>query len=69
MIWRKYPVQDISNQYAARVKPGAHSLIIPLGSNADLTVDLSGFAFAEAQPSALKLIDISGAKWEIELEK
>ena len=65
----KYPLQDISNHYVAKVKPGVHSLIIPLGSKADMTVDLSEFAFAEAQPTTLKLIDISGAEWEIELEK
>lgn len=65
----KYPLQDISNHYVAKVKPGVHSLIIPLGSKADMTVDLSELAFAEAQPTTLKLIDISGAEWEIELEK
>jgi len=63
-----FPEHDISNHYVAKVKPGPHSLIIPLGSKADMTVDLSGIAFANGQPATLKLIDISGAEWEIALE-
>lgn len=64
-----YPLQDISNHYVAKIKPGAHSLIIPLGSKADLTIDLKDLDLAQARPATLKLIDISGASWEIALDK
>lgn len=52
----------IDNAYVAKVKAGAHSLILPLGAKAKLTFDdpilttLSG-------PFELVLTDISGTKW------
>ncbi|MDN5395860.1 MAG: quinol oxidase, partial [Chryseobacterium sp.] len=37
----KFPKEKISNHYVAKVKPGKHSLIIPLGAKANLTVSLN----------------------------
>ena len=34
-----FPIGNIDNKYIARVAPGKHSLVIPLGSKATLTVD------------------------------
>ncbi len=54
---------NIQNEYVAKVKPGKHSLILPLGAKAKLY-------FNEGIPENLKgkftleLLDISGAKWK-----
>lgn len=64
----KYPLADIDNHYVAKIKPGAHSMIIPLGAKADLTINLVGVNYDANQKHWLKLIDISGAEWEIEVD-
>lgn len=61
-----FPAEKINNHYVAKIKPGAHSLIMPLGAKADLTIDLDGVKIKENY--ALKLIDISGAEWRAEIE-
>jgi uncharacterized membrane protein YphA (DoxX/SURF4 family) len=54
---------QIKNDYVAKVKPGKHSLILPLGARAkiqfqdDVLKDLKG-------KYILELLDISGATWE-----
>lgn len=61
-----YPLDKISNHYVAKIKPGIHSLIIPLGAKADFTVSLDGISSAAIH--TIQLIDISGAQWQLELE-
>jgi thiosulfate dehydrogenase [quinone] large subunit len=58
----KFSKEKIHNHYVAKVKPGKHSLIIPLGSKADLMIDLKNSSSAE-KISLIKLTDISGAEW------
>jgi len=58
----KLSKEKIHNHYVAKVKPGKHSLIIPLGSKADLMIDLKNSSSAE-KISLIKLTDISGAEW------
>lgn len=58
----KFSKEKIHNHYVAKVKPGKHSLIIPLGSKADLMIDLKNSSSAE-KISVIKLTDISGAEW------
>src|SRR5690554_5454631 len=54
---------QIHNYYVAKVKPGTHSLILPLGAKA--TLMFSGENFAQLKGNyILELLDISGAKWE-----
>lgn len=65
----QYPLTHIENHYVAKVKPGAHSLIIPLGAKADMTIDLQNVAELSGSTYTLKLIDISGAEWEIEIDR
>src|SRR5690554_4024948 len=65
----KFELNNINNYYVAKVKPGKHSLIIPLGAKAILTIDLKGVQYAKDETYKLKLIDISGAEWEIEIAK
>ena len=59
----KFPKEKIHNHYVAKVKPGKHSLIIPLGSKADLTIDLKDNFSSSEKISVIKLTDISGAEW------
>lgn len=57
----QFPIENITNHYVAKIKPGKHSLIIPLGAKADLTLDLGNSILKENY--RLKLIDISGIEW------
>ncbi|WP_276699014.1 TQO small subunit DoxD [Chryseobacterium sp.] len=59
----KFPKEKIHNHYVAKVKPGKHSLIIPLGSKADVTIDLKDNSSQAEKISSIKLTDISGAEW------
>lgn len=61
-----YPLDKISNHYVAKIKPGIHSLIIPLGAKADFTVSLDNISSEDIQ--TIQLIDISGAQWQLELK-
>lgn len=65
----RYPLTHIENHYVAKIKPGAHSLIIPLGAKADLTIDLQDVTGINGSSYTLKLIDISGAEWEIKIDR
>jgi thiosulfate dehydrogenase [quinone] large subunit len=56
----------IRNIYISKIKPGIHSLIIPLGSNAIVTLSLDKNKLAKGQKYTLKLTDISGIKWTAE---
>src|SRR5690606_27303482 len=37
-----FPAEKINNHYVAKIKPGANSLVIPLGAKADISLDLNG---------------------------
>lgn len=56
-----FPVQNIHNHYVAKVAPGVHSLILPLGAKADLSIDVS--SLPDLKNHTLKLTDISGIEW------
>jgi len=62
----QFPKEKINNHYVAKIKSGKHSLILPLGAKADLTIDLEGITLKENY--ALKLIDISGIEWITEIK-
>lgn len=57
----RFPNENIQNHYVAKIKPGKHSLILPLGAKADLSIDLEGIEIKEN--FSLRLIDISGIEW------
>ncbi len=57
----EFPTHRIHNHYVTKIKPGQHSLIIPLGAKADIALDLRGVPIKENY--SLKLIDISGIEW------
>lgn len=60
---------QIDNAYVAKVKPGKHSLIIPLGARATLHFKDDVFQTLKGEYT-LELTDISGLQWKdsIELE-
>ncbi|MBR9757536.1 MAG: DoxX family membrane protein [Algicola sp.] len=57
------PSEYIKNYYVAKVKPGAHSLIIPLGAKATLQLPLKE-SLPKNDHFTLKLTDISGLEWQ-----
>lgn len=59
----KMTVAQIKNDYVAKVKPGKHSLILPLGARAGLYFQQKLFSNLKGKYT-LELLDISGAKWE-----
>ena len=58
-----FPEKNISNTYVASVKPGKHSLLIPLGAKAKLTIRDSILSDLSAGSYQLVLTDISGLTW------
>lgn len=60
-----FQAENIRNHYVAKIKPGKHSLILPLGAKADLTIDLEDVQVRENY--SLRLIDISGIEWTAEI--
>jgi len=63
----RFPKESIDNYYVAKVKPGKHSLIIPLGSKADLMITTDDIDHRESI-HRIKLVDISGIEWTAEIE-
>lgn len=59
---------QISNDYVAKVKPGKHSLVLPLGARANLVFTNPNFNALKGDYT-LTLIDISGAVWTANLTK
>lgn len=53
----------IKNKYIAKVKPGLHSLIIPLGAKAVVQIPIAINKLTKGEKYTLKLTDISGAIW------
>ncbi|SFH28934.1 TQO small subunit DoxD [Pontibacter chinhatensis] len=58
-----FPVSSIHNRYVTKVKPGVHSLIIPLGARATLTLQDEALQDLPAGDYHLLLTDISGLTW------
>lgn len=59
----------ISNYYVAKVKPGKHSLVVPLGAKARLTLQHETLQGLSNGMYTLKIIDISGTYWEHKIKK
>lgn len=60
----RFPLTRIKNDYIAKVAPGKHSLIIPLGSKATLTMKSDAFVNLPSGEYELILTDISGITWK-----
>jgi len=61
--------ESIANYYVAKIKPGKHSLIIPLGAKAKLNLENQKFENLASGTYKLKITDISGLFWESEIIK
>lgn len=55
--------ENIENKYAAKVKSGKHSMIIPLGAKATLFIKDEKLSALPNEEYKLILTDISGATW------
>ena len=60
----RFPLTRIKNDYVAKVAPGKHSLIIPLGSKATLTIRSDVLMDLPKSDYELILTDISGITWK-----
>lgn len=60
--------ETISNYYIAKIKPGTHSLVVPLGAKARLSLKNEVLSGLPRGVYILKMIDISGAYWEHTIE-
>lgn len=58
----QFPTEKIRNHYVAKIKPGKHSLIVPLGARADLSISLK--KLNTHQQYFIRLTDISGIEWQ-----
>lgn len=58
-----FPTTSIDNKHVAMVKPGAHSMIIPLGAKAILNIDNTALNNLPQGEYTLTLTDISGIEW------
>ena len=61
--------KSISNYYVAKIKPGKHSLIVPLGAKARLNIENEALSSLSKGTYTLKITDISGTYWEYQIEK
>ena len=60
----RLPASQTKNDYVAKVEPGKHSLILPLGARATLIFPVEQNHLLPAkQPYLLQLTDISGSVW------
>ena len=59
--------EQIENAYVAKVKPGTHSLIVPLGAKARMHLPLSGTNLIPGDYT-LTVTDISGASWSLPVQ-
>ncbi len=60
---------NIDNYYIAQIKPGPHSLIVPLGAKAKMKLSHSNLDNLSAGKYTLTMTDISGASWKHEIIK
>lgn len=63
------PEHAIDNYYIAKIKPGKHSLIVPLGAKAKMIFNTSKIKNLPNGDYTLKMTDISGASWEHQITK
>ena len=61
--------KSIDNYYVAKIKPGTHSLVVPLGAKAKLHLESDNLTHLNKGSYTLRLTDISGAFWEHDIVK
>ncbi len=63
----EFPKAQIKNTYIAKVKPGAHSMEIPLGAKATIQLINNSLKNLPKGAYSLVLTDISGKQWETKI--
>ena len=63
------PDGSIANYHVAKIKPGTHSLVVPLGAKAKITLESTEFSTLPSGKYDIKITDISGLSWQYEVEK
>ncbi|MBU3024708.1 TQO small subunit DoxD [Zobellia galactanivorans] len=61
--------ENFDNYYIAKIKPGEHSLIVPLGAKARISLNHTVLSNMANGIYTLKITDISGAFWTHLIEK
>ncbi|AZJ36253.1 quinol oxidase [Tenacibaculum singaporense] len=61
--------ENISNYYVAKIKPGKHSLVVPLGAKAKMIFKNQVFSNISNGTYTVKITDISGAFWTHQITK
>jgi uncharacterized membrane protein YphA (DoxX/SURF4 family) len=65
----KFPKKQISNLYISKIKPGKHSMILPLGAKGTLTIMETVLGELPKGEYTLKLTDVSGKNWSAAVVK
>lgn len=60
--------KNIRNYYVSKIKPGKHSMILPLGAKSTIILEVKDVLPLQKNRFELKLIDISGASWSADVE-
>lgn len=63
----QFPEGNIRNRYVAKVKPGKHALIIPLGARAQLHISDARLQALPPGSYRLVLTDVSGLSWSADV--
>lgn len=64
-----FPAENIDNRYVAKIKPGKHALIIPLGAKASLHLQDERLKTLPAGDYKLVLTDVSGITWDVAVSR
>lgn len=59
----EFPESNIHNNYVAKISPGKHSMVIPLGAKATITIEEENLRNLQPGNYTLVLTDISGLTW------
>lgn len=65
----KFPKEKITNKYISKIKPGKHSMILPLGAKGTITVTDTVLSSIPKGDYTLTLTDVSGKKWSVNILK
>lgn len=65
----KFPKEQITNKYISKIESGKHSMIIPLGAKGTVTVIDDKLAILPKGDYKLKLTDVSGKNWTVNVVK
>lgn len=55
--------EAIANRYVAKIRPGVHSLMLPLGAKAEVTLHHPALASLSPGEYRVELLDVSGLSW------